>query len=90
MFYLLADRNPRTLIIIVFERFHMAQRGENGRGANCTGARGKDLVWTVPVGTVQRTKDTGEVLVIRLSTATGRRSLSVLSTGQQIRDSEFS
>ncbi|EVT78599.1 GTP1/OBG family protein, partial [Vibrio parahaemolyticus V-223/04] len=26
-------------------------RGENGRGGNCTGKRGKDIVLRVPVGT---------------------------------------
>ena len=60
--YLLADNNLNTLIDYRFERFHMAQRGENGRGANCTGARGKDLVLTVPVGTRATDEDTGEVL----------------------------
>jgi len=60
--YLLADENLNTLIDYRFERFHMAQRGENGRGANCTGARGKDLVLTVPVGTRATDEDTGEVL----------------------------
>ncbi len=60
--YLLADNNLNTLIDYRFERFHMAERGENGRGANCTGARGKDLVLTVPVGTRATDEDTGEVL----------------------------
>ncbi len=60
--YLQADENLNTLIDYRFERFHMAQRGENGRGANCTGARGKDLVLTVPVGTRATDEDTGEVL----------------------------
>jgi len=60
--YLLADTNLNTLIDYRFERFHMAERGENGRGANCTGARGKDLVLKVPVGTRARDEDTGEIL----------------------------
>ncbi len=60
--YLLADENLNTLIDYRFERFHMAQRGENGRGANCTGARGKDLVLKVPVGTRATDEDTGEVI----------------------------
>lgn len=60
--YLEADENLNTLIDYRFERFHMAQRGENGRGANCTGARGKDLVLKVPVGTRATDEDTGEVL----------------------------
>ena len=60
--YLLADENLNTLIDFRFERFHAAQRGENGRGANCTGARGQDLVLKVPVGTRSIDEDTGEVL----------------------------
>src|SRR5574344_2622858 len=60
--YLLADENLNTLIYFRFERFHAAQRGENGRGANCTGARGQDLVLKVPVGTRSIDEDTGEVL----------------------------
>lgn len=60
--YLLADENLNTLIDYRFERFHAAERGENGRGANCTGARGKDRVLMVPVGTRASDIDTGEVL----------------------------
>jgi len=60
--YLEADNNLNTLIDFRFERFHAAQRGENGRGANCTGARGHDLVLKVPVGTRATDEDTGEVL----------------------------
>ena len=60
--YLLADTNLNTLIDFRFERFYAAERGENGRGANCTGARGKDLVMRVPVGTRARDESTGEVL----------------------------
>ena len=49
--YLLADENLNTLIDFRFQRFHEAERGENGGGANCTGKRGKDKVLRVPVGT---------------------------------------
>jgi len=40
----------------------MAGRGENGRGRNCTGKSGDDLVIRVPVGTVVHETDTGEVM----------------------------
>lgn len=60
--YLLADENLNTLIDYHFERFHQAERGENGRGSNCTGRRGKDKVLTVPVGTRVRDEMTGEIL----------------------------
>lgn len=60
--YLQADENLNTLIDYRFERFHRAQRGTNGQGANCTGRKGEDLVLPVPVGTRATDKDTGEVL----------------------------
>ncbi|OIN13557.1 Obg family GTPase CgtA [Oceanisphaera psychrotolerans] len=60
--YLLADENLNTLIDYHFERFHRAERGENGRSSNCTGKRGKDLVLTVPVGTRAKDEMTGEIL----------------------------
>lgn len=60
--FLLADENINTLIDYRFERFHAAGRGENGRGGNCTGKRGDDLVLNVPVGTRAVDEDTGEVI----------------------------
>ncbi len=60
--YLLADENLNTLIDYRFERFHAAERGENGRGGNCTGKRGEDQVLHVPVGTRAVDEDTGEVI----------------------------
>ncbi|OYD22949.1 Obg family GTPase CgtA [Oceanimonas baumannii] len=60
--YMLADENLNTLIDYHFERFHKAERGENGRGGNCTGKRGKDLVLKVPVGTRAKDEMTGEIL----------------------------
>ncbi|MGF1721491.1 Obg family GTPase CgtA [Vibrio kyushuensis] len=49
--YLQADENLNTLIDYRFQRFYDGERGENGRGGNCTGKRGKDKVLRVPVGT---------------------------------------
>ncbi|PJC85818.1 GTPase ObgE [Vibrio sp. HA2012] len=49
--YIEADENLNTLIDYRFQRFYAAERGENGRGGNCTGKRGKDKVLKVPVGT---------------------------------------
>ncbi|MCG7584615.1 Obg family GTPase CgtA [Photobacterium sp. OFAV2-7] len=60
--YLLADENLNTLIDYRFERFHAAQRGENGRGGNCTGKRGEDCTLSVPVGTRAVDEETGEVI----------------------------
>lgn len=60
--YLEADENLNTLIDYRFERFHRAERGENGAGKNCTGKRGADLILKVPVGTRATDVDTGEVI----------------------------
>ncbi|MDF0533243.1 Obg family GTPase CgtA [Shewanella yunxiaonensis] len=60
--YLLADENLNTLIDYRFERFHAAERGENGRSRDCTGHGGQDLVLRVPVGTRAVDEDTDEVL----------------------------
>ena len=60
--YLIADENLNTLIDYRFERFHAAERGENGQSANCTGRRGKDRTLRVPVGTRASDEDTGELL----------------------------
>ncbi|MCF1427822.1 MAG: Obg family GTPase CgtA [Shewanella sp.] len=60
--YLEANENLNTLIDYRFERFHMAERGENGRGRDCTGKGGADLVLKVPVGTRATDEETGEVL----------------------------
>ena len=60
--FLLADENLNTLIDYRFERFHRAERGQNGQGANCIGRGGKDLTVSVPVGTRATDSDTGEVL----------------------------
>ncbi|NKF49634.1 Obg family GTPase CgtA [Shewanella sp. WXL01] len=49
--YLQANENLNTLIDYRFTRFHAAERGTNGRGRDCTGAAGKDLILQVPVGT---------------------------------------
>ncbi len=60
--YLYADENLNTLIDYRFTRFYNAERGENGRGGNCTGKRGEDCTLSVPVGTRAVDEETGEVI----------------------------
>ncbi|GIU08512.1 GTPase Obg [Shewanella sp. c952] len=60
--YLQADENLNTLITYQFERFHNAERGKNGRGRDCTGHGGEDLVLKVPVGTRAVDAETEETL----------------------------
>lgn len=60
--YLQADENLNTLVDYQFEKYHSAERGENGGSVNCTGKRGADLVLKVPVGTRAVDVDTDEVI----------------------------
>ncbi|RTR40857.1 Obg family GTPase CgtA [Shewanella canadensis] len=60
--YLQADESFNTLIDFQFERFHRAERGKNGRGRDCTGHGGEDLVLKVPVGTRAIDEETEESL----------------------------
>ncbi len=60
--FLVADENINTLIDYRYARIHRAQRGENGRGADCYGRGGEDLTLRVPVGTVVTDAETGELL----------------------------
>jgi len=57
-----ADEGINTLIDYRYVRQYRAQSGESGKGRNCTGAKGDDLVLKVPVGTSVFDIDTEEVL----------------------------
>lgn len=57
-----ADRNLNTLIDYRYTRIFRAQKGENGRGADCYGKAGDDMEMRVPVGTVFSDINTGEVV----------------------------
>ncbi len=46
-----ANRNLNTLIDYRYQTVFRAQNGENGRGKDCYGKSGEDLVLEVPVGT---------------------------------------
>ncbi|MEQ1602395.1 MAG: GTPase ObgE [Methylophilaceae bacterium] len=60
--YAVADRNINTLVDYRYTRVFRGQRGENGRGSDCYGARGEDMFLRVPVGTVISDKGTGQTL----------------------------
>ena len=51
-----------TLIHLKYARHVFADDGVGGSGANCTGAEGKDAIIEVPLGTIVRDPDTGEIL----------------------------
>jgi GTP-binding protein len=60
--YLQADNALNTLVDYRYVRHYSAENGESGRGRNCTGKSGEDLVLAVPVGTTVLDEDSGEVL----------------------------
>ncbi|MFN3829536.1 GTP-binding protein [Tepidimonas ignava] len=57
-----ADPNLNTLVDFRYARRHEAQRGEHGRGSDQYGAKGADVVLRMPVGTIIRDADTGELV----------------------------
>src|SRR5574343_1797123 len=57
-----ADIGVNTLVDYRYTRQFRAERGGNGRGANCTGKSGDDVTLKVPVGTTLLDDSTGEVL----------------------------
>ena len=56
------DDNLSTLSDFRYKRKYKAPNGENGRGSNCNGKRGEDLIIKVPRGTVIKEVETGFVM----------------------------
>ena len=57
-----ADENFNTLYPFRFKKRFIAGRGQHGMGSNCKGRKGADIEITVPVGTVIKDADSGELL----------------------------
>src|SRR4029079_9651843 len=57
-----ADRNVNTLIDYRFAPIHRADDGERGSGADCNGRSGEDVDLRMPVGTVIRDAESGELV----------------------------
>src|SRR5690606_28300378 len=60
--YLEADESINTLVDYRYQRHYRAQSGEPGRGGNCTGAKGEDMIRKPPVGTTAIDADSEEIL----------------------------
>ena len=58
-----ADRNINTLIDYRYARRHEARNGEQGRGSDQYGAAGPDITLRMPVGSIIRDFETGEVMM---------------------------
>ncbi len=59
---IMADRSLKTLMDFRYKKHFKAERGQNGSGNNKHGKNGKDLIIKVPVGTVVKDAETGEIL----------------------------
>jgi GTP-binding protein len=57
-----ADRNINTLVDYRFARIHRAGNGGRGMGSDCNGRSGEDLELRVPVGTLVRDEDSGDLV----------------------------
>ena len=64
---LIADPSVRTLLDFKHKRHFKAENGQHGSGNNKHGKNGKDLIIKVPVGTVVKDAQTGEVLADLIS-----------------------
>ncbi len=74
-----AVSGEQSLAALTYNRHYQAPDGPGGRGANMHGRKASDIILKVPVGTVVRDRDTGEVLAdldacgIRVTVAKGGR-----------------
>ncbi len=57
-----ADCQLSTLLDLTYPQTFRAQKGSHGKGKDQTGKNGKDLIIRVPVGTLVRDGETGEIL----------------------------
>ncbi len=58
-----ASEHMHTLMDFRFERKFFAENGEDGGSARCKGRSGKDIVITVPAGTIVREPESGKLLL---------------------------
>jgi GTPase len=61
--YLEAEPQEWTLLSLRYTKHIYAEDGEGGRGGLKTGSDGKDIIVKVPLGTVAKDAETGEVLM---------------------------
>jgi GTP-binding protein len=60
--FLEASQGVNTMVDYRYIRSYQAKSGQSGRGANCTGPSGEDMILQVPIGTTVIDEDTGEIL----------------------------
>lgn len=59
---LMASENLNTLVDYRFVKKYVAKNGESGRGSDCYGAAGPDIILKVPVGTTIIDEDTNLII----------------------------
>ena len=59
---LVADEGLRTLVDFRYKRHYKGDRGEHGQGKDRHGKSAEDLILRVPVGTIVKDAETGEIL----------------------------
>lgn len=60
--YLVGDEGKSTLLDVTFKAIYKAKRGEHGRGKDQHGKKGDDVFIKVPVGTVVKDYENGEII----------------------------
>ncbi len=60
--YLKGSTQMWTLLHLKYKRHVIAESGGGGTGARCSGSDGKDVIIEVPLGTVAKNAETGEVI----------------------------
>lgn len=55
------NSNIWTLLGLRYRKHIVCDEGDNGQGGNKTGAQGKDIILDVPLGTIAKDEETGEV-----------------------------
>ena len=60
--YMVASGDLNTLSDFRHTRRFVAKKGARGKGKNCTGAKGEDVIIAVPLGTVITTLEQGELI----------------------------
>ncbi len=60
--YFITDKDSNTLINFRYNKKFKAENGQNGSGARCNGKQGQDLYIKVPIGTVIKDAETGEIV----------------------------
>ena len=60
--YFVVDPDSNTLINFRYNKKYKAENGQNGSGNRCFGKSGEDLYIKVPIGTVVKDAETGELI----------------------------